>query len=265
MDWQAYYTGGVVIILIAALVSRRMGPDVAFLCALAGLLVGGVLKPAEAVFGFANPAVITVGLLYVVALGLKETGGMTTISRRLLGRPSSLRKAQLRLLSPVAVLSAFVNNTPVVAMFLPVLSGWARRHNLNASQLFMPLSFAAMLGGACTLIGTSTNLVVNELLIEHAVSGHSTTADGSQVQSFSMFTLSIVGLPVMLVGGLYMLLAAPKLLARREGRTLTAEDPRNYTVWMRIKPDSRIVGQSIDQAGLRQLRGLFSQRDRARR
>ena len=252
MTWQAYYTAGIILLLIAALVSRRIGPDVAFLCALALLLLGGVLEPVEAVYGFANPAVITVGLLYIVALGLKETGGMTTITRRLLGRPSSLRSAQFRLLTPVAVLSAFVNNTPVVAMFLPVLSGWARRNNLNASRLFMPLSFAAMLGGACTLIGTSTNLVVNELLIEHV------SADAAQlVRPMSMFTLAKVGVPALLVGLAYVFLTGKRLLPTDARQTPISEDPRNYTLWMRIRAGSRIVGQTIEEAGLRQLRGLF--------
>jgi len=252
MTWQAHYTAGILVLLIAALVWRRIGADVAFLCALAALLLAGVLEPAEAVRGFANPAVITVGLLYVVALGLRETGGMTTITRRLLGRPKSLRMAQLRLLAPVAALSAFVNNTPVVAMFLPVLSGWAQRNNLNASRLFMPLSFAAMLGGACTLIGTSTNLVVNELLIEHVNNGAA-----SLLQPMGMFTLAKVGLPALIIGLAYIILTGRRLLPADAGQTPVSEDPRRYTVWMRVEPGSRIVGRTIEQAGLRQLRGLF--------
>jgi di/tricarboxylate transporter len=252
MTWQAHYTAGILVLLIAALVWRRIGADVAFLCALAALLLAGVLEPVEAVRGFANPAVITVGLLYVVALGLRETGGMTTITRRLLGRPKSLRMAQLRLLTPVAALSAFVNNTPVVAMFLPVLSGWAQRNNLNASRLFMPLSFAAMLGGACTLIGTSTNLVVNELFIEHVNNGAA-----NLMQPMGMFTLAKVGLPALIVGLAYMILTGRRLLPADPGQIPISEDPRRYTVWMRVEPGSRIVGRTIEQAGLRQLRGLF--------
>lgn len=252
MTWQAYYTAGILVLLIAALVSRRVGADVAFLCALAGLLLAGVLEPVEAVRGFANPAVITVGLLYVVALGLRETGGMITITRRLLGRPKSLRAAQARLLTPVAALSAFVNNTPVVAMFLPVLHGWAKRNNLNASRLFMPLSFAAMLGGACTLIGTSTNLVVNELLIEHI--NH---AGRGQMQPMGMFTLAKVGVPALILGLAYIILTGKRLLPADARVTPISEDPRRYTVWMRVEPGSRIVGQTIEQAGLRQLQGLF--------
>jgi di/tricarboxylate transporter len=257
---QQSYTAVVVATLIAVLISRKMGPDFAFLCALAALLAGGVLEPTDAIYGFANPAVITVGLLYIVALGLKETGGMTTITRRLLGRPKSLAAAQGRLLLPVAGLSAFVNNTPVVAMFLPVLSGWAQRNNINPSRLFIPLSFAAMLGGVCTLIGTSTNLVVNELLIDHVAHLEPLAVeDGLSVDQprMGMFTLAGVGVPVLFAGLLFIILSGRRLLPGRDHATPISEDPRNYTVWMRVRASSGIVGRTIEQAGLRQLRGLF--------
>ncbi|MHC5004299.1 MAG: SLC13 family permease, partial [Planctomycetota bacterium] len=245
LTWQSFFTAGVVAALLATLISRRIGADIAFLCGLASLLVAGIITPREAVAGFANPAVITIGLLYIVAQGLKETGGMTTITRRLIGRPRSPLTARCRLLVPVAALSAFVNNTPIVAMFLPVLSGWARRNRLNTSQLLMPLSFAAMLGGICTLIGTSTNLVVSELLVEHGLEG------------LGMFTLARIGVPVTIVGLLFVIFASTYLLPTREDGTPIDEDPRSYTVWMRVDPSSPIVGQTIEEAGLRHLRGLF--------
>lgn len=245
-------TAGVLIVLVAALMTRRIGADIVFLCALAALLVFGVLTPAEAVAGFANPAVITVGLLYIVAQGLKETGAMILVSRRLLGRPKSSIEAQSRLLLPVAGLSAFVNNTPIVAMFLPVLTGWARQNKLNPSRLFMPLSFAAMLGGTCTLIGTSTNLVVGELLAEQNVADHT-----GRLLAFDMFTLAWVGVPIAVVGLLFVILAGRRLLPVVKDQTPISADPREYTVWMRVEPHSPIIGKSIEGAGLRHLKGLF--------
>lgn len=247
MTWEQYFTGAVMVALIGALVSRRIGPDIAFLCALAAFLVVGILEPEDAVAGFANPAVITVGLLYVVAMGLKETGGMTTIMRRWLGRPRSPLGAQTRLLLPVAGLSAFVNNTPVVAMFLPTLRKWATQNQLHASQLFMPLSFAAMLGGMCTLIGTSTNLVVNQMMADPA----------RDLQTFGMFTLAWVGLPAMVLGLAYILIFGRRLLPEGKPATEVGDDPRDYTVWMRVEPGSPIVGSTIEDAGLRHLTGLF--------
>ncbi len=246
------YTAGVLFLLVAALMSRRMGADTVFLSALALLLARGVITPEEAVAGFANPAVITVGLLYIVAQGLKETGGMIRITRRLLGRPKTHFEAQSRLLLPVAGLSAFVNNTPIVAMFLPVLSGWAKRNNLNPSRLYMPLSFAAMLGGTCTLIGTSTNLVVGELLADQQI----VNAAGASVQ-FNMFTLAWVGVPVALVGLVFIVLLGNRLLPVVENQMPLGEDPKHYTTWMRVDISSPIVGKTIEEAGLRHLKGLF--------
>ncbi len=258
MTIESYYTLGVLIVLVAALMSRRMGSDIAFLCALTALLVPGILKPAEAVKGFANPAVITVALLYIVAQGLKETGGMTTVTRRLLGRPTSLASAQGRLLVPVAGLSAFVNNTPIVAMFLPVLDGWATRSNLNASRLFMPLSFAAMLGGVCTLIGTSTNLVVNELIIETADMVGASAAASSGLEQFSMFTLAWIGVPIVLVGLVYMLVFGRSMLPSREAPTDDFDDEsREFALWMRVRDKGAMADRTIEGAGLRHLSGLY--------
>jgi di/tricarboxylate transporter len=174
---------------------------------------------------------------------------MTTITRRWLGRPRTMLAAQGRLLLPVAAMSAFVNNTPVVAMFLPVLSGWAKRNRLNPSRLFMPLSFAAMLGGTCTLIGTSTNLVVNELIETHAGPGG--------IRPFGMFTLAWAGVPVLVAGMIYMVVAGRRLLPPHATPLETVGDPREYLVWMRIRAGSPVVGRTIEDAGLRHLSGLY--------
>ncbi len=243
-------TAIVTLLIVGALMTRRIGADVVFLCGLAVLLLGDVIEPAQAVAGFANPAVIAVGLLYIVAQGLRETGGMTRLTRRWLGRPTSLTGAQARLLAPVAVMSAFVNNTPVVAMLLPVLSGWAKRNNLSASRLYMPLSFAAMLGGVCTLIGTSTNLVVYELMVEYRDAG-------ADIEPFSMFSLALAGVPVAIVGLLYVFLFGRTLLPDSSAQPVVEGDPREYMVWMRVRPGAPVVGKTIEEAGLRHLRGLF--------
>jgi di/tricarboxylate transporter len=248
VGWEGYYTAGVMALLVGALVSQRIGADVVFLCALAAMLLAGILKPAEAVAGFANPAVISVGLLYVVAQGLQDTGGMTAATWRLLGHPATERGAQVRLLAPVAAMSAFINNTPIVAMFLPVVRGWSKRTGISASRLYMPLSFAALLGGTCSLIGTSTNLVVNELLIERQAPG---------IEPMAMFTLAAVGVPVAAAGLALIIVIGRFLLPARDDRGPAATDPRQYTVWMKVRPDSPLVGRTIGQAGLRHLRGLF--------
>jgi Na+/H+ antiporter NhaD/arsenite permease-like protein len=168
MPAEAWLTAGVVAALLAALIATRIPVDVAFLAALAVLLVGGVVTPTEALAGFANEGVVTVAILYVVVSGIRETGGVQRISRNLLGRPRHLFGAQLRLTLPVAFFSAFLNNTPIVAMMIPAVRDWAKTNDLPIGKLMIPLSYAAMLGGMCTLVGTSATLLAHGLLIERS-------------------------------------------------------------------------------------------------
>ena len=169
MAWEAWFTLAVVMLVLIGLARNLASPAILLFAGLGALMtvqsVTGTQhlpSPAQAVAGFGNTGLITVGLLFVVVAGLVRTGAMTLITEPLLGHPRTLAAAQARLLSPVTVLSAFLNNTPVVAMFLPaVVSDLAKRSGLPPSRLFLPLSYASILGGMCTLIGTSTNLVVD--------------------------------------------------------------------------------------------------------
>ena len=247
--------------MVAVLVIKHFGTDIVLMGVLTGCVLLGLVEPAAAVGGFANQGLATVGLLYIVAAGMKETGATTMLVSRLLGRPKSLLETQARLTLPVAGVSAFVNNTPIVAMFLPTLSGVARRGGFPASKLFMPLSFASILGGVCTMIGTSTNIVVADLLNTGAF-----LHEGAAV-SMGMFTLTPVGLPLAALGLGYMLLLGRRLLP--EGDATHPTDPaqrRQYMVAMRVPEGSALAGRSIEQAGLRNLPGLFLARvDRGER
>lgn len=147
---------------------------------------------------------------------------------------------------PVAGLSAFLNNTPVVAMFIPVILDWSRKLQMSASKLLIPLSYAAILGGVCTLIGTSTNLVVNGLLISD-----------TNHPGLGMFDLAWVGLPCAIAGLVYLLGLSRWLLPARKPPISIADDPREYTVEMIVDPAGPLVGQSIEQAGLRHLPGMY--------
>lgn len=257
MGPEAWLVAGLVILMLALLGSGRFPADMVVLGIVLVLLVCGIITPAEALLGFSNPGVITVALLYVVATGLKETGAMTMLTAPLLGRPRSVLAAQARLVLPVAGLSAFVNNTPIVAMFLPVLSGLARRTGIPASRLFLPLSYAAILGGVCTLIGTSTNVVTAGLIHGHNLRA----ADAPErLPEMGMFTISAVGLPVAGAGVAYMLLAGRRLLPARSDDRRHGPSPRQYATAMRIGPDCPIAGRSVEGAGLRHLPGLFLSR-----
>ncbi|WP_280564844.1 SLC13 family permease [Chromohalobacter sp. 48-RD10] len=241
MEWSAFLTLAIVLSVLATLVITRIAPDVVLMGALAFLVVSGILTPSEALAGFANPGVMTIATLYVVAAGLKETGAIQWLAHRLLGQPRRLRQAQLRVLLPASGLSAFMNNTTVVAMFIPAIQEWAARLRLPTSKLLLPLSYASILGGTCTLIGTSTNLVVDGLLqSERGISLH-------------MFELAWVGVPLVVIAGGFLYLMADRLLPNRQGALEQLEQAREYAVEVRVIPQGPLEGKSIADAGLRSL------------
>lgn len=249
-NWEAVVTGVLVLLMVGVLATGRWAPDAVMLGVLLALLILGILEPAQAVGGFANEGVITVGMLYVLATGLRETGAMNAVTDRLLGRPRSALGAQARLAAPVVGLSAFINNTPIVAMFLPTLGSFARRAGISPARLFMPLSFASILGGVCTLIGTSTNVVVARLVNESGLTG----PDGEPL-SFGMFTITRVGLPIAVVGLAYMLLFGRRLLPDRAPAAPIKS--AGYHASLRVGPGCPAAGKTVEQAGLRGLPGVF--------
>lgn len=206
----------------------------------------GVITPQAAFAGLANESLATIGALYVVAAGVRETGVLNWFARTLLGKPHSLTAAQHRLVWPTALLSGFFNNTPLVTMLMPVADDWARQHRFSASKLLMPLSFASILGGACTLIGTSTNLVVNGWLI-----------DEMGAEGLGMFEVTRVALPIAIVGMLFMLFTSRWLLPERRAVFDHLDDAREYTVEVLVDQDGALVGKTVEEAGLRGLPGLF--------
>ncbi|MGD2056803.1 MAG: SLC13 family permease [Gammaproteobacteria bacterium] len=245
MGWEAVITLGVVAVCIVLLAWNRYSPDLILMAGLTLLLLAGVLTPQAALAGLANEGMVTVGVLYLVVSGLRETGGIAWISQTVLGRPRSLTGAQLRMMLPVATLSAFLNNTPVVALFIPAVQDWAKRHRLSISRLMIPLSYASIIGGTCTLIGTSTNLVINGLII---------TETGTA--GLGMFEIAWVGLPAAVAVLLVIVLLA-RLLPQRRSVMEQLADAREYTLEMLVVPGSTLAGKSIEEAGLRQLPGMY--------
>jgi di/tricarboxylate transporter len=260
LTWQAWLTAGTIAAMVGVLAMGRFGADLVMMGAVLVLLLAGVIDTRDAVSGFASEGVITVAMLYIVATAMKETGAMHMVATRLIGRPRSVLQAQARLVLPVTGLSAFINNTPIVAMFLPALSGVARRGGFPASKLFMPLSFASILGGVCTLIGTSTNVVIGGLLRDAADAGTLPAGPDGQPLRFGMFTLSAVGIPIALVGTAYILLMGRRLLP--DGRSAAPADDAaaEYFTALRVSPGSPIVNKTVEQAGLRHLPRLFLSR-----
>jgi di/tricarboxylate transporter len=246
MSWEAWFTLGVVTLGILALIREVLAPDLIFIGILAALLACGILSPEEALAGFANSEMIAVGALFVVAGALQNTGALGFVASSIFGRIRGDRQALLRMMVPVASISAFLNNTPIVAMFMPVVIEWTRRHRLSSSRFLIPLSYATILGGACTLIGTSTNLVVNGLMIASGMPG------------MSFFELTPVGLPCAIVGLTFIVITSRYLLPdRKELFENFEESRREYLVEMEIRSDCPLAGKRIEEGGLRHLPGLF--------
>jgi di/tricarboxylate transporter len=246
MDWQGWFTLAVVVLCLTAMVREVAAPDLVMMGGLFALAAAGILTPAEAFSGFANPALWTVGFLFVVSAGLRETGALELVTTRLFGRARGERSGLLRICAPVAAFSAFLNNAPIVAMMTPVVIDWARRRRIAASKLLIPLSYAAILGSVTTVIGTSTTLTVAGLVLD------------AKMEPMGFFELSRVGVPVAIVGIAYLLLVAPRLLPdRKEPSEVVGEHRREYTASMIVAADCALIGQSVEEAGLRHLPGLF--------
>ncbi|MEM0913877.1 MAG: SLC13 family permease [Planctomycetota bacterium] len=261
MPWEAWLTAVVVLLAVLALARRWAAPDTCLLGGLAVLVLvesvasrfaaAPVLLPgAETAFlGFGNPGLLTVAVLFVVVEGLVQSGAIARFAGPVLGRSPSLPVAAARLTVPAAGVSAFMNNTPVVAMLVPVVEQWARRTGHSASRLLIPLSYASILGGCCTLVGTSTNLLVYGLMVE--------SDNPDLAQGMGLFEIGLIGGPVALIGLGYLALVVPRLLPDRK-RAVDPTDPdRPFTAEMIVDPDGPLVGKTIEAAGLRALPGLF--------
>jgi di/tricarboxylate transporter len=244
--YQAWITLAVVGFVLIALIRNLAPPDMLFVGASALLALLGIITAEEAFSGFANAGMLTVAMLFVVAAGLRETGVLDYVGHHVLGKAKNERSALIRLSGIILPMSAFLNNTPIVAMFMPVVMEWSRRNRISPSKLLIPLSYLAILGGTCTLIGTSTNLVVNGLMIQNGIAG------------MTLFEISKMGIPYAMVGTAYLILVGNKILPdRKELLEQLGESLREYLVEMQITAGCRLVGQTIEAAGLRHLPGLF--------
>jgi len=243
---DGWITIAVIVGMVIVMAANLAGPDFVLIAGVTVLLLAGIIDPSDAFTGFSNPAVITIAALFVVAAGIKETGGLDLAGRVVLGRPRSLAGGQLRMMFPVAALSAFLNNTPVVAMFVPLVTSWARRCQFSASLMLLPLSYASILGGTCTLIGTSTNLVVAGLAKEWDPSVH-----------FEIFEIAQLGIPALGIGMLFIVVTSQWLLKDRKSALQELGKAREYTIAMRVEKGSPVIGESIEEAGLRSLRGVY--------
>ncbi len=247
MSFEFYYTLVLIIAMTVVLVKEWLETEIAIFSTLVLLLVGQVISIEEAFAGFSNAGVLTIGLLFVVAGALQKTGALNYVVNIIFGNQNhSLTRRLLRILFPVSAFSAFLNNTPIVAMFIPLVRSWTEKHRRAPSKFFIPISYAAILGGMCTLIGTSTNLIIHGLLIEH---GH---------PGFSFFEITKIGLPAALIGIIFISFLGHRFLPdRKEPIVELGEKTREFVIELKVTQAYQNLGKTIEEAGLRHLHGLF--------
>eukprot|EP00049_Salpingoeca_infusionum_P023328 m.11475 g.11475 ORF g.11475 m.11475 type:complete len:732 (-) comp5730_c1_seq1:171-2366(-) len=255
--WKAIVTLVLLVGMLVCMALEIAPPDMIMMSGLVLFVPMGIVTISEATVGFSNKGMLTVAVLFVVASGVQLTGAIEPL-RRLLERMSTpksgtlgLERLILLVTLPIGALSAFLNNTPVVAMMIPLLQQLGKRLRVPPSKLLIPLSYSAILGGTCTLTGTSTNLVVVGLAQD-------------RIEGFSMglFEIGMVGLPVMMAGLFIMMVLGPKMLPNRQGVTEVLSQPREFITCMfvrtRDEPDGGVLaGKSVASAGLRSLSGLY--------
>ncbi|WP_246804263.1 SLC13 family permease [Desulfosarcina cetonica] len=220
------------------LAKTRIPPEWICLGTLVLLLATGILTDKEAVAGASNRGMLTVAILFIVAGAFQETGAIQMLTFLLSPRIKKMPVALLRMMVPVTVLSAFLNNTPVVAIFIPAVKAWAKKIKVPVSKLMIPLSYSAVFGGTCTLIGTSTNLVVSGIIEKDM---------GVQI---GLFEIAKAGLPFALLMFAIVTIMSILLLPDRSSAIEQMGDPKQYTMEMIVNPGSVLIGKTIQQAEL---------------
>ncbi|MBN1132485.1 MAG: SLC13 family permease [Bacteroidales bacterium] len=243
MTLSGYIAIFVILLMIAALIKEAMRPGLILFAALVIFIVADIITAEDALAGFSNKGMITIAILFLVSEGFKETGGLSKLGKMLLPRKRKpIPRLLMQILIPISAVSAFLNNTPVVIIFAPMLKKWADKFGLPAQKFLIPLSYATIFGGTCTLIGTSTNLVVHGMMLDRGMEG------------LSMFELAKVGLFISLFGFIYLNLFASRLLpGEKIPRHSFPMDTREYLFDVILPENSNLIGKEIEK---RKLPGL---------
>jgi di/tricarboxylate transporter len=246
MSADQYITIAILTLTFTLLIKSKIPPVAIFVGALTLTITFRLAPLDQSLKGFSNPGMLTIGALLMVAAGMYRTGAITLITEKLIGRPKSLLAAQAKILPPVAVGSAFLNNTPLVAMFIPVIRDLSKTCRLAATRLYIPLSFASILGGTCTLIGTSTNLVVAGMVIDFLAKSD---PNAPPLRMIGMFDLTWIGLPATVAGIVFMMLSSRFLLPGPKETDAADEVRRLYGAEFMIPAGSSLIGKSLKEMG----------------
>jgi di/tricarboxylate transporter len=246
MSVDAYITIAILALTFGLLIKTKLPPVAVFVAALALCMTFGLAPVDQLLDGFSNSGVLTIGALFMVAAGMYSTGAITMISEKLIGRPKTLLGAQLKILPAVSFGSAFLNNTPLVAMMIPVIRDLAKSCRLAATRLYIPLSYASILGGTCTLIGTATNLVVSGLLKDTL---REAGQNAPYMREITMFDLAWVGVPLTLIGLGFIMLFSKWLLPDFKEIDDFDEMIRLFGAEFAIPSKSPLIGRTIESLG----------------
>ncbi|GMI20563.1 hypothetical protein TrRE_jg10071, partial [Triparma retinervis] len=260
IGWMCF----VLLLMFLLLISDKVGADLVMMLALTLCMLANIVTVAQGTFGFSNEGLLTVMVLFVVAGGISRTGGLDWYMSKALGRPRTMVGAQLKLMVPIAVISAFLNNTPVVMVMIPIVQRWGKAIKVSVSQLLIPLSFASILGGTCTLIGTSTNLVVEGLLreVDFCLPKYQNAVNQKYCDSpptIGLFDLGKYGVPIVFVGMAYIICFSTLLLPNNPPDACAPGAAQDDDIMVRAKvlKWSPVAGKTVRDSGMRGLPGMF--------
>ncbi len=247
MTLDAYLTLAILVVTFGLLIKTKLPAVAVFMGALGAAITLHLAPTDELLKGFSNQGMLTVAVLYIVAAGMYATDAITMLMNRLIGLPKHIMTAQIKILPPIAVGSAFLNNTPLVAMMIPVIRDLTQSARLPGKHLYLPLSFASILGGVCTIIGTSTNLVVVGLVADVMAEA---PAGLPAMRPLKMFDPAWVGVPAALIGIAFMITFGRFLLPRDADTADEIPQPRKYKAEFEVEENSRLIGKSIADSGI---------------
>ena len=243
---------GILIVMFALLVWNKFPAWIVFIGALAVTMTLQLAPQGELLLGFANPGVATVGVLFPVAAGMYATGAITLIADKIIGLPGTLNMASMKTLPPVAAASAFLNNTPLVAMMIPVMKDISQTARLAVSKLLIPLSFATILGGAATLIGTSSNLIVAGMVADAIADGRL-----AGMEPIEIFDITWIGLPAAVVGIAFIIFIGVRLLPQPEPAAIgVRKQKRLFRAEFLIQEGSPLAGKRVAESGFGKAEGF---------